>query len=300
MIRSLWISKTGLDAQQFQLDVIANNLANVDTVSFKGSRTDFAESFSSLIRPPTPDSANGTGASEIALGNGVSLAATTVDFRQGTVSNTGVFTDMALEGDGFFMVRNSITNEVYATRAGNFRLDASGYLVTDQGLRVQGINNPGMDPTGVGDIRFTGNANGEFPDGFNAAVAYDVDGHGQINAIAADGSKFVRGRILIQRFDSQQALVNVGGNLFSNLEASGPARPAVAGGLNSPSALLAGLLKPGEAGVARIRSGALEGSNIDMAREFSQMIISQRAFQANSRMISTSDEILVELVNLKR
>jgi len=300
MIRSMNTAVQGMRTIQTSLDVIANNLANVDTVSFKGSRTDFKESYSNLIRPPTPDAANNPGASGIALGNGVSLAATTVDFRQGPISNTGIFTDLALEGEGFFVVRNPVTNEVYVTRAGNFRLDSNGFLVTDQGLRVQGINNPGSDPVGVGDIRFTGNSSGEFPNDFTPAAAYDVDSIGQVNAITSDGSRFVRGRILIQRFNSPQNLVNVGGNLFSNFEESGAAKPAAAGGLNSASPILAGALKPGETGTARIRSGALEVSNVDMTREFSQMIISQRAFQANSRMISTSDEILVEVVNLKR
>lgn len=300
MIRSLNTAVHGLRTIQSSLDVIANNLANVDTVSFKGSRTDFAESYSHLIRQPGSDSAGNQGAAGITQGNGVELVATTVDFRQGAIANTGMFTDMALEGEGFFLVRNASTNQIYATRAGNFRLDSAGFLVTDQGLRVQGINNPGSDSKGVGDIRFTGNANGEFPDGFNPAAAYEVDGLGQVNAIAADGSKFVRGRILIQRFNSQQSLVNVGGNLFSNLDASGPATAPEAGGLNSASALLAGALKPGETSVTRIRSASLETSNIDMAQEFSQMIITQRAFQANSRMISTSDEIIAEVVNLKR
>lgn len=300
MIRSMNTAVQGMRTIQTSLDVIANNLANVDTVSFKGSRTDFAESYTNLIRPPTPDSSANQGASGISQGNGVELVGTTMDFRQGAITNTGVFTDLALEGEGFFLVRSTKTNQIFATRAGNFRLDSNGYLVTDQGLRVQGINNPGLDPTGVGDIRFTGNSSGEFPEGFNPAAAFEVDSLGQVNAIAADGSKFTRGRILIQQFNSQQSLVNSGGNLFSNLEASGPATAPVGGGLNSGSSLLAGALKPGETSATRIRSASLEASNIDMAKEFSQMIISQRAFQANSRMISTSDEIMAEVVNLKR
>jgi len=300
MIRSMNTAVQGMRTIQTSLDVVANNLANVNTLSFKGSRTDFAESFSTIVRPPTPDSAGGSGAAGVCIGNGVSLSSTTVDFQQGTITTTGVFTDLALEGQGFFLVRNPENNAVYATRAGNFRLDSNGYLSTDQGLRVQGINNPGSDPTGVGDIRFTGNANGEFPEGFKAAAAYEVDARGQVSAITTDGSKFVRGVILVQRFNSQQALVNIGSNLYSNLDVAGPAVAAAGGGLNAASPILAGALRPGESGTAKIRSGALEGSNVDMAREFSQMIVTQRAFQANSRMISTSDEILVELVNLKR
>lgn len=278
----------GLRTTQGSLDVIANNLANVDTVGFKGGRADFAESLNATIKPSTPDAAGNTGAGGIQVGTGVGTSSTVVDFRQGTIVQTGLFTDLALEGEGFFLVRTTQSNELFATRSGNFRLDTQGFLVTDRGLRVQGIPDPVGNPNTVGDIRFTG------------GIAYEVDDFGQVNAIDENGTKSVRGQILLQRFTSPQALLKAGDNLYSNLEAAGANPAGAAGGFAGGGEILAGALRPTEAGVARIQSGALENSNVDLAREFSEMIITQRAFQANSRVISTSDEMMLELVNLKR
>ena len=185
MIRSLNTGVGGIRNFQTSLDVIANNLANLNTVGFKGGRVDFAEALTQTIRPSTPDEGNTSGSSSVAVSNGVSTNSVTTIFGQGAINQTGKITDLALAGDGYFIVKKygteSIGGEIgagddglgaqgiaqpnssdkgapggisFATRAGDFRLDKNGNLVNNMGMRVQGvadyINNPGA----IGDIKF--------------------------------------------------------------------------------------------------------------------------------------------------
>ena len=185
MIRSLNTGVGGIRNFQTSLDVIANNLANLNTVGFKGGRVDFAEALTQTVRPSTPDEGNTSGSSSVAVSNGVATNAVTTIFGQGAINQTGKITDLALAGDGYFIVKKYGTqsigggNEVsddglglqgiaqpdatdkgapggvsFATRAGDFRLDKNGNLVNNMGMRVQGvadyINNPGA----IGDIKF--------------------------------------------------------------------------------------------------------------------------------------------------
>ena len=183
MIRSLNTGVGGIRNFQTSLDVIANNLANLNTVGFKGGRTDFAEALTQTIRPSTPDDANTSGSSSIQMANGVSTNSVTTLFTQGAVNNTGKITDFAIAGEGYFIVKqytnkgavNNNSGEKdgavgiaepdkakkttpagieYATRAGDFRLDSNGYLVNNSGMRVQGYSDLILEPTSVGDIKF--------------------------------------------------------------------------------------------------------------------------------------------------
>jgi flagellar hook protein FlgE len=146
MIRSLNTASLGIRQFQSSLDVLANNLANLNTVGYKGSRADFVESLNSVLRAPTPDTAAASGTSGVTVGNGVATAAIRSNFSQGSINQTGLSTDFSITGNGYFLVRNSTSGEVFATRSGNFRLDSAGYLVTDGGLRVQGVEDTQKDP----------------------------------------------------------------------------------------------------------------------------------------------------------
>ncbi|MBC8244417.1 MAG: flagellar hook-basal body complex protein [Verrucomicrobia bacterium] len=185
MIRSLNIGVGGIRNFQTSLDVIANNLANLNTVGFKGGRVDFAEALTQTVRPSTPDEGNTSGSSSVAVSNGVATNSVTTIFGQGAINQTGKITDLALAGDGYFVLKKYGTESVgsnktvddgglgaqgiaqpdssdkgapggisYATRAGDFRLDKNGNLVNNMGMRVQGISDYINNPGEIGDIKF--------------------------------------------------------------------------------------------------------------------------------------------------
>ncbi len=262
--------------QQFQqrMDVIGNNIANVNTTGFKGARVDFEDALSQTL-------GGGAGGIPMQVGTGVGTSAITNQFIQGAISQTGKATDMAVSGDGFFVVRDVVNDSEYATRDGAFHLDTSGYLVNGSGMRVQGFSDAGLTTRGDLQIDNTG-----APGGSTSAVkSFTVDSSGLVSVMLEDGTTFTRGQVLLQKFQSPQALTKEGGNLYSGLANAGP--------LSQPDV-------PGSNGMGVLITGALEMSNVDLANEFSSLITTQRAFQASARVITTSDEILQELVNLKR
>lgn len=271
MFRSLDTGVTGLQQCQQMMEIISNNIANVGTVAFKSARTDFSDTFSQSLKA--------TGADVMQIGTGVTTEAITNQMTQGAILNTSVNTDLAVNGEGFFIVKNTVDGATYATRAGNFKLDANGYLVNSAGLRVQGFSDAGLSTRGDLKIDNTGASS-------TAAVnSFNIDQDGKINVQLTDGTEFVRGQVLLQSFTNPQALAKEGGNLYSGLTTAGP---------------LAQTTAPKTNGLGRIQSGALEQSNVDLTTQFSTLISAQRAFQANSRVITTSDEVMQELVNLKR
>ena len=281
--------------QQFQqrLDVIGNNISNVNTAGFKSARVDFEDAFSQTIQAASPGTGNSSGVAGIQIGSGVSVGAIRNQFTQGAVSRTGVQTDLAVSGDGFFIVRDPISGGDFASRSGDFRIDENGFLITNRGFRVQGFNNAGVVPadlTSRGDIQIDmGTPPASLTVAPGATISsFSIDNEGIVQVRLSDGNQYIRGQILLQNFRDPQALMKEGGNLYSGIANAGPVG---AGG--APQA-------PGTSGLGRIQSGALELSNVDLASEFSSMITSQRAFQASARVITTSDEILQELVNLKR
>ena len=475
MIRALNTGVLGMRQFQTSLDVIGNNLANINTVAYKGARVEFQDTLSQTLRAPTPDTANTSGAAGMQVGNGMSVSAIKNTFTQGAMKNTGVRTDMAVNGKGFFLVKDTTTNELFATRAGDFREDKNGYLVTNDGFRVQGKNKLApayttAQQTEIGDLRLdvgqytpdrtgvslnystnlftktahgfstgnqikfpstlpaiandtntvdkvffvnkasedtftvhstaaeaatganavnftdatitaktgfttdtsndkitlsghglsTGNTvyvkEGTIPGGLTAGNSYfvsvsgdDVYFHttsadatagankvdltsagssdfelyadsgtltsitvaggasisqynfgadGLVKMLLTDGTQYDRGQVLLQTFKNEQTLTKIGANRFNNLAAAG------AYGITADSAgsaeILSNAQAPGEGGTGRLAAGSLELSNVDMADEFSRMITTQRAFQANARVISTADEILKEMMALKR
>lgn len=269
------------------LEVIGNNVANVNTTGFKGSKANFAESFSNTLLGSSPSSGSGSNVSSVQVGTGVKLASIKANFTQGALTATGVNTDMGISGEGFFRVKNTIDGSEYVTRSGDFRMDDQGYLVTSKGFRVQGLTggdatNP---PTTVGDIQF-----GTPPTGAQLR-SFSVDPQGNFVEFYSDGTSATTNRLLLQNFSDPSALQRVGDNLFTGLSAAGPI-----GGV----ALTAANNAPGEGGLGDIQAGTLELSNVDLTESFAEMITAQRSFQASSRIVTISDSVLEEIVNLKR
>lgn len=272
MLRSLNTGVSGLQQFQQRIDVIGNNIANVSTVGYKGARTTAADTFSDTL------------GNALQVGRGVTSSGIDSVFTQGSLMQTGAPADLAISGTGFFTVKDPTTGATYATRDGSFQLDSNGYLVTANGLRVQGFSDAGL--TTRGDVRLdaTG-APGGAPAGARV-TSYSIDGSGTIKVLLDDGSAaFTRGQVLLQAFTTPQALRKEGSNLYSNLAGAGP---------------LAQTAAPGSNGLGEVEAGVLEMSNVDLAGEFSNLITAQRGFQANSRIITTSDELLQEIINLKR
>lgn len=276
MLRSLHTAVTGLQEFQQRVDVIGNNIANVNTVAYKGARATSADSFS--------DTLQGAVGNALQIGNGVATGTVSSIFTQGSLLQTNAPTDLAIAGQGFFTVRNPVTGQTYATRDGSFEVDSAGYLVTSSTrLRVQGYSDAALAARGDVKIDPTGAPAG-VPAGARVA-SYLIDSTGRVLVALDDGTQFTRGQVLLQQFTSPQSLTKEGNNLFANLDEAEPLAQSVA---------------PGTAGLGSIEAGYLEMSNVDLTGEFANLITAQRGFQANSRIVSTSDELLQEVINLKR
>jgi len=273
MLRSMYAGISGMKGFQTKLDVIGNNIANVNTSGFKKGRVTFQDMMSQTTngaQGPT-DTRGGTNPAQVGLGSQLGTIDNihTQGFRQTTENPL----DLALEGDGMFVVEAD--DSTYYTRAGNFYLDDNGNIVNPDGYRLQGYST-----TDEGEI------SGEvgilnIPDD---ARSFSIQGDGTVNFVNAAGENEVAGQIALANFSNPAGLEKAGNNLF----------------LNSPNAGYNGIAEPGQDGTGSIVSGSLEMSNVDLSEEFTEMITAQRGFQANTRIITTSDEILQELVNLKR
>ena len=289
MLRALQSGVSGIQQFQNRLDVIGNNIANSNTIAYKAARTDFADAFSQTLQVSSAAS-SGAGQAGMQVGSGVITSSVKNIFTQGALNRTGVGTDMAIDGDGFFVVRDPVSGTEYVTRAGDFRLDSNNYLITNKGLRVQGFNAANNTPTGGrGDIQIDANLAPATTSPTATMTTFSIATDGNINVHMSDGTLFIRAQLLLQKFSDPQALLKEGDNLYSGIAAAGPL------GGTTP---LAG--QPGTNGLGGIQSSALELSNVDLANEFANLIATQRGFQASARIITTSDEILQELVNLKR
>lgn len=285
MLNSLNSGVSGLQQFQSQIDLIGNNIANVNTSGYKSARLNFEDTFGEAM----VDGGNNAVSSQ--FGSGVSSSGISTSFASGALTTTSSATDVAVkDGEGFFMVKDPATEKEFATRVGSFKVDNEGFLVTNQGLRVQGTL--GDNNQNVGDLRFRDHAaiRGEFDPGNANFVGARIQSDGSIIMHFDDQRTYRGGRILLQDFGAPQELTKLGGNLYGNIEAAAP----VEGG-DVPFGW-----RPGTGNVGTLQANALESSNVDLTGEFSSLIMAQRAFQANARMISTSDELLQELVNLTR
>lgn len=258
------------------LEVIGNNIANVNTTGFKSSTAQYADSFSNILARSAPSSAGGSNTSSISVGTGVKLSAIHTNYNQGSLETTGLGTDLGISGEGYFTVQNPVDGTNYVTRDGSFRWDDQGNLVTAQGLRVQGLTGAGLGT--AGDIKL-----GTPPVG-TQLQSVTIDKGGNVVEFYSDGTSATTNQVQLQRFTDQSALVKEGNNLLSGMSAAGP--------------LAAGA--PGSNGLGAIQSGTLELSNVDLTDQFANLITTQRSFQAGSRLITVSDTVLEDIVNLKR
>ncbi len=260
MIRSLWIAKTGLDAQQMQLDVIANNLANVSTNGFKRSRAVFEDLLYQTLRQPGAQSSQSSQLpSGLQLGTGVRPVATEKIFTQGNLQQTGNPLDLAIRGNGFLQVLQPDGSTAY-TRDGAFQVDAQGVLVTASGFPVQ--------------PQITIPANVQ-------SITIGQDGTVSVQQAGAAKPTQV-GTIQLVGFVNPAGLQSAGENLYQETAASG-----------SPSAST-----PGTNGLGRLSQGFLETSNVNVVEELVSMIQAQRAYEINSKAITTSDQMLQRLSQL--
>ena len=284
MLRSLFSGISGLRANQTMLDVTGNNIANANTVGFKSSTTVFQDTLSQMLSGATGEGAMRGGINPQQVGLGVQLAATSTNFAQGAAQTTGRTTDLMIQGDGFFVVQNA--NETLYTRAGSFTFDESGTLVTPGGNRVMGYGlNPDGTPDGV--LRpVTLDFSAAVPpvaDGV-ALASYNIGPDGKVRGIFDDGVQRDLCQLALADFANPTGLEQAGGSTWRVSANSGDPEIGVAN----------------EEGMGSLVGGTLEMSNVDLAGEFTNLILAQRGFQASSRVITTSDQVLEELVNIKR
>ncbi|MDQ4504078.1 flagellar hook protein FlgE [Sinomonas sp. ASV322] len=390
MLRSLYSGISGLRAHQTMLDVTGNNIANVNTVGFKGSATEFEDTLSQLTQGASGPQAATGGTNPAQIGLGVKVAAVATNFNQGSAQSTGKATDMMISGDGFFITSRG-GQQLY-TRAGSFGFDASGQLVTPDGGLLQGwtadasgVVNSGaplgtiaLSPTatipavatskasvdgnlpsdvavgttlerdlrvfdgngvarnlaltftrtaagwdvagadangstGAGSLAFTNGAltsGGSLTVGGIAVNLAAVTGYAGMTTVAAAGQNgsaagtlesFTLGGdgSLIGAFSNglKQIVGRVALAKFTNpagLEKTGDSSYTVTANSGAPQ-----IGQAGAPGFGTLTGGALEMSNVDLSQEFTNLIVAQRGFQANARIITTSDQVLQELVDLK-
>lgn len=266
------------------LEVIGNNISNVNTVGYKSSQASYSDSFSNTLRGPSPSNGATPNTSSTQVGTGVRISGIASNYGQGGLTTTGVASDLGISGNGFFRVVNSVDGQEYASRAGNFRFDDQGFLVSAEGYRVQGLT--GSPPTAVGDVRLN-----QAPPVGTQLQSYSIDRLGNVVEFYSDGSSVTTNRLLLQSYSDPSALQKVGNNLYTGFAAAG-----AVGGV----ALSAANNGPGENGLGTIESGTLELSNVDLTEQFANMITTQRSFQASARLVTVSDSVLEDIVNLKR
>ncbi|OZI74672.1 flagellar basal-body rod protein FlgG [Bordetella genomosp. 12] len=261
MMRSLWISKTGLETQQASMDVISNNLANVQTNGFKRGRAVFQDLMYQTLRQPGAQVGDAnqlpTG---LQLGTGSRVAATQRLQSQGNLNNTGAEMDVAIQGRGYFQVDLPDGTQAY-TRDGGLSLDQNGQLTTVGGYVIQ-------PPINVPDNAMS--------------LTIGKDGTVSVTQPGNTGVNVQIGQLQLATFINPAGLQSVGENLYLQTDSSGPAN----------------LLQPGVDGAGSIMQNYVETSNVNVAEELVNMITAQRAYEMNSKAVKTSDEMLARLTQL--
>jgi flagellar hook protein FlgE len=277
MIGSLFTAISGLGVQKDTMTVIGDNIANVTTTAFKGSTVQFANLLNET-----------TGGSGMNPGAGVALAGITEQLSQGSLEPTSNPTDLAISGDGYFQVRDGGATgiELFYTRAGNFVFDGSGYLVNTGDQIVQGYDITGgfpADPPAAAPVNIQVDVTAT-----STHRDYAMEDDGIITGInKTTGAKENLWQVSLFDFPNTLGLTKKGGNLYAQSNDSG-APLSTTGGVS------------GISGLGKVIAQNLEMSNVDIASEFSKMIVTQKAFQANAKVITTSDEILTSLIGMKR
>lgn len=270
MLRSLYSGVSGMRGFQTKLDVIGNNIANVNTVGYKKSRVMFQDILSQNVGGATgPAEGEVGGVNPKQIGLGTAIGSIDVVHTPGSPMTTNLITDLTIEGDAFFVVSPGGDDEtVYLTRNGAFTRDALGQLVTSQGMFVLDVNG---EPITISRDEY---------------VSFSIGKNGVITGVNADGEVAEIATIGVVVVSNPGGLKKVGNSLY---EMTVNANPDGAYDIVTPTEANSSII-----------SGQLEMSNVDLSEEFTEMIVAQRGFQANSRIITVSDTILEELVNLKR
>ncbi|MFG6115113.1 flagellar basal body rod protein FlgG [Halobacillus sp. MO56] len=292
MLRSMYAGISGMKGFQTKLDTIGNNIANVNTFGYKKGRTTFQDMMSQTIsgaQGPT-EFLGGKNPSQVGLGSKIGTIDTI--HTQGNRQSTNRPLDLAIEGDGMFMVAEDIneTNILQSTmsftRAGNFYLDNDGYVVNSNGqyLIAENLNEETGVSEGAGRIQIP-----------TDAQSFSIQSNGTVTYVNDEQKAVNTAQIRLANFSNPDGLEKVGSNMYRVTDNAGFNLQNEEAGIT-----LDDLAIPGQGGVGQTVDGALEMSNVDLSEEFTEMITAQRGFQANTRIITTSDEILQELVNLKR
>ena len=261
MLRSLYTAATGMNAQELKMDVIANNLANAGTTGFKKARAEFEDLLSETMRPAQgPDGRGESAPTALQVGHGVRPGSTTRSQAQGDLINTSNPTDVAIEGAGFLRVQRP-NGEVAYTRAGNLKTDAGGRLVTQHGELIE----PGITvPPETTQLTIK-------PDG---TVQAKLNGREELQDL---------GQIELSTFINPAGMSALGNNLLAATPASGQETR----------------VRPGEQGTGTLAQGFLESANVKAVEEMIDMIATQRAYELNSKVIQTADQMLQRLTSLR-
>lgn len=262
MLRALFTAVTGANTQQLNIDVISNNIANVNTTAFKKVRAEFQDLLSQNLKSPGALTDQGIiNPSGIQVGLGVKTAATQRMFLPGSSIQSGNTFDLAIQGEGFFQVQLDDGSFAY-TRDGNFKRDANGQLVTSDGYIVQ----PGITiPATATDISIN----------VTGTVSIKQSGSTAVTQV---------GQINLVRFANPAGLEDIARNLYRETPASGTASQGIAG--------------QGDLANTTVMQGFTEGSNVQLVEEMTNLIIAQRAFEANTNVIKTSDQVLERVNNI--
>ncbi len=260
-MRSLYTATTGMAAQNLNMDVIANNLANVSTSGFKKSRADFQDLLYQIMKVPgSPTSSDTASPTGIQVGLGVKTGAVTKIFTVGDIIQTENKLDVAIEGNGFFQVTMPDGNIAY-TRAGNLKLDSAGRITTSDGFPILPEITVPADATEL-----------------------TISQTGVVSAIVGNTTTSTQlGTLELGTFANNAGLIAIGRNLLRETDASGAVT----------------LGTPGSNGVGTLLQGYVENSNVNLVEEMTHMITAQRAFEINSKVISTSDQMMQTVSNIK-
>lgn len=265
-VQTLYTAATGMEALETKLDVIANNMANVNTTAFKRDRANFEDLFYRQIRAPGAINADGSRTpTGIEVGLGVRVSSTQSNYEQGAFQTTDNPLDLAIEGRGFFQVQNPNGGDLFYTRAGNFGINADGEVVlgsANTGYRLEPNINIPQD-----------------------AVEIVISPDGQVQFRTAGQTELQQGeQIQLATFINPQGLVKMGDNLYARTSASGDVQIGI----------------PGDPGFGQIRQGLLEASNVEPVTELIDLITTQRAFELNSQVVQAGDQIMQVVTNIRR
>jgi flagellar basal-body rod protein FlgG len=265
-VQTLYTAATGMNSLETKLDVIANNLANINTTAFKRDRANFEDLFYRHIRHPgTLDANNNPATTGISVGLGSRVQSTQTDFDQGAFQQTGNQLDIAIEGDGFFPVLDPTTTETLYTRSGNFGINANNQLVIGSASIGRLLDPPITIPTDA------------------TAIAISTDGQVQVRQ-PGNNELQPQGTIQLATFFNNDGLEKMGDNMYRETGASGTVT----------------LVNPGIDGAGILRQGTLEASNVEPVQELIDLITTQRAFELNSQVVQAGDQIMQLVANLRR